>query len=41
MQSRSGVLFWTGEQILDWYVAARKDTARNAGASGGAMQRTI
>jgi hypothetical protein len=24
IQSRSGVLFWTGEQILDWYLAARR-----------------
>jgi len=23
MQSRPGVLFWTGEQILDWYLGAR------------------
>ncbi len=23
MQSRPGVLFWTGEQILDWYIGAR------------------
>jgi allantoinase len=27
MQSRSGVLFWTGEQILDWYLAAQSGTA--------------
>jgi allantoinase len=26
MQSRAGVLFWTGEQILDWYLAARSGT---------------
>ncbi len=24
MQRHSGVLFWTGEQVLDWYKAARK-----------------
>ena len=27
MQSRSGVLFWTGEQILDWYLASQSGTA--------------
>ncbi len=27
MQSRSDVLFWTGEQILDWYLAAQSGTA--------------
>jgi len=27
MQSRSGVLFWTGEQILEWYLAAQSGTA--------------
>jgi peptidoglycan/xylan/chitin deacetylase (PgdA/CDA1 family) len=30
MQSRSGVLFWTGEQILDWYVAAQREAAAAA-----------
>jgi peptidoglycan/xylan/chitin deacetylase (PgdA/CDA1 family) len=25
MQRRPDVLFWTGEQVLDWYKAARKD----------------
>jgi len=25
IRSRSGVLLWTGEQILDWYVAAGRD----------------
>jgi allantoinase len=30
MQSRSGVLFWTGEQILDWFLAARSEAARAA-----------
>jgi hypothetical protein len=24
MQSRAGVVFWTGEQILDWYLAAQR-----------------
>jgi hypothetical protein len=23
MRRHAGVLFWTGEQILDWYLAAR------------------
>jgi peptidoglycan/xylan/chitin deacetylase (PgdA/CDA1 family) len=27
IQSRSGVLFWTGEQILEWYLAAHKGTS--------------
>jgi peptidoglycan/xylan/chitin deacetylase (PgdA/CDA1 family) len=27
IQSRSGVLFWTGEQILDWYRAAQSGAA--------------
>jgi len=27
MQSRTGVLFWTGEQILDWYLGAQRGTA--------------
>jgi hypothetical protein len=27
MQSRPGVLFWTGEQILDWYLAAQVEKA--------------
>jgi hypothetical protein len=26
IQSRSGVLFWTGEQILDWYLAIGRDS---------------
>jgi hypothetical protein len=29
IQSRSGVVFWTGEQILEWYV----NTSVNAAAS--------
>ena len=28
MASRPGALFWTGEQILDWYLAAQSGTAR-------------
>jgi peptidoglycan/xylan/chitin deacetylase (PgdA/CDA1 family) len=27
MASRPGTLFWTGEQILDWYLAAQSGTA--------------
>ena len=27
MTSRPGALFWTGEQILDWYLAAQSGTA--------------
>lgn len=27
IQSRPGVLFWTGEQILDWYVSLRRSEA--------------
>jgi peptidoglycan/xylan/chitin deacetylase (PgdA/CDA1 family) len=27
IQSRSGVLFWTGEQILDWYVSLTRSEA--------------
>jgi hypothetical protein len=30
MHSRSGVLFWTGEQILDWYLAAQSGTTATA-----------
>ena len=26
IQSRSGVVFWTGEQILDWYVGMSRDS---------------
>jgi len=28
MRSREAVLFWTGEQILDWYLAATKASAK-------------
>ena len=38
MQSRPGVLFWTGEQILDWYLAAQSGTA--AQRSSGSMRVT-
>jgi allantoinase len=27
IQARSGVLFWTGEQILDWYLGQMKSSA--------------
>ena len=33
IQSRPGVLFWTGEQILDWYVRAAGHGETNASAS--------
>ena len=29
MKSREAVLFWTGEQILDWYLAATKAAAKD------------
>jgi hypothetical protein len=33
IRSRSGVLFWTGDQILEWYVAAQRtsEAARSIG----------
>ena len=27
IRSRPGVVFWTGEQILDWYLAAQQPVA--------------
>jgi allantoinase len=30
IQSRSDVVFWTGEQILDWYLSVSRSTARIA-----------
>jgi len=32
LRSRPGVIFWTGEQILDWYLAARASDRPGPGA---------
>jgi hypothetical protein len=34
IQSRSGVLFWTGEQILDWYVGSGREAGTRDPGSG-------
>ena len=34
LQKKPGVLFWTGEQILEWYRGTRAPSARKAGSKG-------
>ena len=33
IQARPGVAFWTGEQILDWYLGTRTSVAERRTAS--------